>query len=173
MNELEQYVPLAAGFFTVPAYGRYRAVHGPEGWAIRPADEHDRDAPVLDSSMIVHGVYVTAARFNQQAPLPAAAAVLDTPIGANDAGAATIGGFLIELLRVAMSMKRPFGFSGWRYELYRSLARAGLIPARFDLDGTVDLASIDRDRADAILEAAVSALRGPTAGTGQSVGGAG
>lgn len=38
----------------------------------------------------------------------------------------------------AFSGKRPFGNSGWDYELYQPLVRAGLIPGALDEDGYID-----------------------------------
>ena len=72
--------------------------------------------------------------------------VLDVPMGENDAEAATVRDYLKDLLSTlwreeeGFSGKRPFGNSGWKYELYAALTAAGLIrriepagsPARFE-----------------------------------------
>lgn len=68
---------------------------------------------------------------------PTAQQVLDTPLRDNDAGAATIRDYLTKLLlgvwehKEGFDGKRPFGNSGWDYELYDGLARAGLIDATY------------------------------------------
>jgi hypothetical protein len=59
--------------------------------------------------------------------------VLDTPMQENDAGASTVGEYLILLLEMvwnkgeAFDGKRPFGNSAWEYEIYEALKEAGLI----------------------------------------------
>lgn len=76
--------------------------------------------------------------------------VLDTPMPtneggfANGAGAATIGGYLIELLRTlwneqeGFSGKRPFGESGWDDDIIKPLIVAGLLDGQLDEDGDVE-----------------------------------
>jgi hypothetical protein len=60
-------------------------------------------------------------------------AVLSLPMEDNDAGAATVKEYLVELLAhlwdegEGFSGKRPFGNSGWEYDLYEALGNAGLI----------------------------------------------
>lgn len=65
----------------------------------------------------------------------------------------TIRIFLKELLRGVLrdgegfSGKRPFGDSGWEYELYEPLIRTGVVKGQLDEDGyikTVDTAAADR-----------------------------
>lgn len=59
--------------------------------------------------------------------------VLDCPMEENDAGASTVGEYLIILLGMiwnegeSFSGKRPFGNSGWERELYIALEKSGLI----------------------------------------------
>lgn len=71
----------------------------------------------------------------------------------NDAQAATIRDYLKALLLAVwdeaegFSGKRPFGNSGWMYDVYASLERAGL--ARTD----------DDSNADALVRDAIKALR--------------
>lgn len=59
---------------------------------------------------------------------------LDVPMVANDAGVDTVGQYLVALAKSAWGdgygyegLKRPFGNSGWKHEVYSSLARADLI----------------------------------------------
>lgn len=88
--------------------------------------------------------------------------VLDLPMGANDAKAATVRDYMKALLRRLLkegegfSGKRPFGNSGWEYELYIPLVKAGLVSGKLDADGCVD--EIDVKAADALLLAAVAEL---------------
>jgi len=66
--------------------------------------------------------------------------VLMLPMQANDAGAATVGGYLQALLRTlwhkgeGFSGKRPFGNSGWNHELYQSVIAGGAVDGG-SLDG--------------------------------------
>jgi hypothetical protein len=59
--------------------------------------------------------------------------VLDTPMEENDAGASTVGEYLVILLGMvwnegeSFSGKRPFGNSGWEHEIYEALKNVGLI----------------------------------------------
>ncbi|MFE2994179.1 hypothetical protein ACFXG4_04095 [Nocardia sp. NPDC059246] len=80
----------------------------------------------------------------------------------NDADAETIRGYLLALLRQlwehgeAFGGKRPFGNSGWEYELYEPLARAGLIEATFDEDGYFD--TCDNHAGHELIAQAITAL---------------
>ena len=62
----------------------------------------------------------------------------------NDSGAGTIGGYLVALLRTlwdedeGFSGKRPFGNSGWTWDLYVPLVKAGVISGRLDSDGYIE-----------------------------------
>jgi len=88
--------------------------------------------------------------------------VLKIPMGENDAEADTIGKYLLNLLNEVwvegegFSGKRPFGNSGWKYELYYALAEAKAIPATFYEYGEVD--TFDKDAAIALINSAVQAL---------------
>lgn len=61
----------------------------------------------------------------------------------NDSEATTVGGYLIALLRElwreqeGFSGKRPFGNSGWEYDLARPLIVAGVIDGALDSDGYI------------------------------------
>lgn len=63
----------------------------------------------------------------------------------------TIKGYLKELLSTiwaegeSFSGKRPFGNSGWKYDLYAPLVKSGLVKGELDEDGYVQ--EIDTDAA--------------------------
>ncbi|MET8430081.1 hypothetical protein [Nocardia sp. NPDC004860] len=86
----------------------------------------------------------------------------------NDAGAETIRGYLTALLRQLWEHgenfggKRPFGNSGWEYDLYRTLAGAGLIEATLDDEGFLD--TCDDRTGHELIAQAITAL----GATGQS-----
>lgn len=77
---------------------------------------------------------------------PTALEILDTPMEPNDSGATTVRGYLIALLAAVwehgedFSGKRPFGNSGWTWDLYGALVKAGHIDGTFDEDGYIRLA---------------------------------
>lgn len=83
----------------------------------------------------------------------------------NDAKAGTIRGYLCELLDVlwseqeGFSGKRPFGNSGWEYDLYRALIEAGHIKGLIDDEG--DIISCDTKRANRLISEAIDTLRKP------------
>lgn len=60
-------------------------------------------------------------------------AILDLPMEENDSGATTIKGYLIALLREVwkeeegFSGKRPFGNSGWVWDVYKALVQGSII----------------------------------------------
>lgn len=92
---------------------------------------------------------------------PTVKRLLDLPLPANDADAATVREYLIEMLRTFWSggedfVKRPFGNSGWQYEIYGPMVAAGLVEGVLDEDGYVDDA--DTRAADALMDAAIQAL---------------
>lgn len=88
--------------------------------------------------------------------------VLNCPMGENDAGAETIKGYLKALLVKVWAEgecfggKRPFGNSGWEYELYHALAAEGLISADLDDDGDVE--DCDTEAANQLILSAINAL---------------
>lgn len=69
--------------------------------------------------------------------------ILETPMPENEAGARNIREYLITLAYTVwneeegFSGKRPFGNSGWKYEIAHALAYAYLIPSKCDEDGNV------------------------------------
>lgn len=90
--------------------------------------------------------------------------VLALPLDQNDANAATVREYLIELLRRLwretdlFSGKRPFGYSSWPYDLYLPMVKAGFAHGTFDADG--DLDDVDTETADALIDKAILALGG-------------
>jgi len=65
--------------------------------------------------------------------------ILDLPMDpdTNDARASSLREYVIALLSIFVeygedAIKRPFGNSGWEYDLYEPLVRAGLIEGEFD-----------------------------------------
>ena len=90
-------------------------------------------------------------------------AVLSLPLDPdNDSGATTVRGYLIKLLETlwreqeGFSGKRPFGNSGWDYDLMIPLVKAGFIRGTFDEDGYVE--ELDDEAGAAIILAAIKAL---------------
>ena len=87
---------------------------------------------------------------------------LKLPMQENDAGAKTIGEYIKKLLlklwdeKEEFSVKRPFGNSGWDYELYYALANEGVISCRFDSYG--DLAEFDEDGANDVIREIITTI---------------
>jgi hypothetical protein len=88
--------------------------------------------------------------------------ILNCPMQKNRAGAATVGEYLIELLRKLwkegsdFSPKRPFGNSSWEYEIYRELINEGVVEGKFDEDGYIE--SVDEKTADKLIDEAILSL---------------
>jgi len=88
--------------------------------------------------------------------------VLAIPMKDNDAEATTIKEYLIELLTTlwdkgeGFSGKRPFGNSGWEYDLYGPLVEAGAVPGTLDDEGCIS--EVDSDKANALIFDAIAAL---------------
>lgn len=84
--------------------------------------------------------------------------ILALPMEENDSGATTVRGYLKALVTElwsegeSFSGKRPFGNSGWEYELYRPLVKAGLVGD--DGDGYPQ----DTLEAAALISSAIEAL---------------
>ena len=82
----------------------------------------------------------------------------------NDAGATTIGDYLIKLLatlweeKEGFDGKRPFGNSDWDGELVVALIQAGAIEGELDEDGYIE--SCDDDAAEELIAGAIQALGG-------------
>jgi len=89
--------------------------------------------------------------------------MLNLPLGENDALEPnnTIKDYLKELLMrlwsetEGFSGKRPFGNSGWEYELYKPLVVAGVIAGTVDEDG---IDNVDTDAGDQIIFSLISEL---------------
>lgn len=98
-----------------------------------------------------------------------ARAILAVPLPPdNDAEASTIRDYLVKLLatlwdeREGFSTKRPFGNSGWHWDLYRPLGEAGFVTMTFDSDGDIDeFSDEERDKADKLIDAAIQELGHP------------
>lgn len=90
--------------------------------------------------------------------------ILALPMGENDVKASTIKNYLKALLAVlwkeeqGFSGKRPFGTSGWQWDVYAALVKADLIDGTLDEDGNLGLGSFDRREADALIQSAIEAL---------------
>lgn len=91
--------------------------------------------------------------------------VLRIEMAENDAGAKTIKGYLTALLErlweqgEGFSGKRPFGNSGWEYDIYKALISAGAVPGSLDSDGYVqELNDDDKRAADSMIFEAIQAL---------------
>lgn len=86
------------------------------------------------------------------------AEILNLKMQANDAGASTIREYLGALLSAvwsegeSFSGKRPFGNSGWEYELYAALVTAGALKG--DEDGYPD----DKNLANTMIVDAIRYL---------------
>jgi hypothetical protein len=94
-----------------------------------------------------------------------AQAALKLPLGEqgeHDSGCTTVREYLRELLRKVwtegggFSGGHPFGNSGWEYDLYEPLVRAGLIAGKTDEDGYV--ISCDRAAGDALIAQAIEVM---------------
>jgi len=81
-------------------------------------------------------------------------AISDKPITVHD--------YLRELLlrlwaeQEGFSGKRPFGNSGWNYDLIPPLIKAGLIDGTLDQDGYVE--KVDEEEFDRIIMAAIKSM---------------
>jgi hypothetical protein len=100
---------------------------------------------------------------------PTSQQILDTLMDPddNDAAAGSIREYLTMLLEAVwreqegFSGKRPFGNSGWGFELYKPLMRDGHIIGALDEDGYIEeLADDQRDKADNLIAAAIQSLAG-------------
>jgi len=94
--------------------------------------------------------------------MPTSQEILDTPMRDNDANASTIREYLVALLRQVwteaegFSGKRPFGNSGWEYEVYDALVRYGHVSGVIDEDGYVE--DCDTAAANALILEAINSL---------------
>ena len=92
--------------------------------------------------------------------------LLALELGENDSGASTVRGYLVALLDQlwredeCFSGKRPFGNSGWQYDLYGPMVKAGIIRGKLDEDGCIEEADVRR--ADELVLAAIASLGQPS-----------
>jgi hypothetical protein len=91
--------------------------------------------------------------------------VLDLALPENASGATTVRGYLIALLHDlwreedGFSGKRPFGNSGWQYDIYAPMGRAGWIVMTLDEDGYVeDFTAEEHRKAESLVLSAIHAL---------------
>jgi hypothetical protein len=92
--------------------------------------------------------------------------VLNVPMQDDDSGATTVRGYLVALAAAVwgegeeFSGKRPFGNSGWHWDVYAALVKAGLLDGTFDEYGGLDA---DPEKGDELIAAALKALAEPDA----------
>jgi hypothetical protein len=88
--------------------------------------------------------------------------VLDLPLPNDDSGTLTVRSYLIALLMKVwregadFNGRRPFGYSGWRYDVYAPMIRAGMVRGSFDNFGYVE--DCDTVMAERLILAAIQAL---------------
>lgn len=88
--------------------------------------------------------------------------ILDLPMEDNDAKASTVKDYLIALLirlieeNEGFDGKRPFGNSGWDWDLYAPLLTAGLVDGKFDTDGFIE--DIDEKAAKKLILRAIGEM---------------
>lgn len=88
--------------------------------------------------------------------------ILDLPMQENDARAATIRDYLKALLSKlwkedeGFSGKRPFGNSGWKYDVLAALVAGGALPGALDEDGCVG--DVDEAAGDVLIQSAIASL---------------
>lgn len=88
--------------------------------------------------------------------------ILDIKMQPNDAGAETIRDYLKALLITlwtegeGFSGKRPFGNSGWDWELYKALVTAMACEGELDEDGNLE--SVDHEEANKLIFKAIEEL---------------
>ncbi len=93
------------------------------------------------------------------------AEILALPMQPNDAGAATIRDYLVNILvkiwdeEEGFSGKRPFGNSGWTWELFAPLVYHNVIEGELDSEGYIN--DCDEDAGYNVIVGAIEALRAP------------
>jgi hypothetical protein len=89
--------------------------------------------------------------------------ILDIEMQKNDANAKTIRDYLKALLTKlwtegeGFSGKRPFGNSGWEFEIYTALIKAGAVDGKLDQDGYLD--KVDDMAANKLIFEAIESLQ--------------
>lgn len=90
--------------------------------------------------------------------------ILALPMADNDSGADTVRGYLKTLLAAlwdegeGFSGKRPFGNSGWEYDLMKALVKAGAVTGTMSDDEYDELLDFDEDGARKAIASAIEAL---------------
>jgi hypothetical protein len=89
--------------------------------------------------------------------------ILDLPLDYNDADAATVREYLVTLLAVIWDDGddlNPFGNSGWKWDLFRALVKAGYANNPFDEEGHYVTPNNDFDKraAEKLIDSAIRAL---------------
>ena len=91
--------------------------------------------------------------------------ILKLPMGKNDADAKTIGEYLIKLSQECwfenegFSGKRPFGNSGWDYEIYIALVENKAIDGIIDEDGFIEsITEKEEKKGNALIRKAYDVL---------------
>jgi hypothetical protein len=89
--------------------------------------------------------------------------ILDLPLDHNDADAATVREYLVTLLAVIWDDGddlHPFGNSGWKWDLFRALVKAGYANNPFDEVGHYVTPNNDFDKraAEKLIDSAIRAL---------------
>jgi hypothetical protein len=85
--------------------------------------------------------------------------ILEVPMQENDAEAATIGDYFRALLSTlwtegeSFSGKRPFGNSGWDYDIYTALVKEKVVNGKIDQEGS--LIQCDEDAANGLIMEAI------------------
>lgn len=80
--------------------------------------------------------------------------ILDFSFESEDLGKTTIRTYLWRLLETlwsegeGFSGKRPFGNSGWEFDLYKGLVRAGAVKGAFEEENDYHLAEFDKSAAN-------------------------
>lgn len=150
-------IPLAQPF-TATERGRYQPMWRDGTWSIEPCpndwDGFELRAGDTITAITINDPAVVIERDPQQEP--DGRLLLGLPTRGNDAGAETVRDYLVALVRVAMDIKRPFGNSGWIYDLYEAFGEGGLLEIERDEDGYIK--DFDRARADELVQAAIDAL---------------
>ena len=91
--------------------------------------------------------------------------VLNATVHDGDIGTCTVRQYLFSLLEAVWAEKdgfngkRPFGNSGWEFDLYTALVRYGLVYGVVDDDGYLEIISDeDRNTADALIAEAIRSM---------------
>ena len=134
----------------------------PQTWKLRPAMDMNHLIPMILSLPAEDKEHIRAALAVDAAGGTEALAVLDLPMGDNDANAATVRGYLKALLTKlweegeGFSGKRPFGNSGWERDLHFPLVKAGRVAGEIERERLESIE--DKDAADQMIFEAIDQL---------------